>query len=147
MSTDPQTEAREYRKRIQDHRAALREAYGRNYAEKDKIVVTVSSAALGFTLAFLDPPSFALYLAWIAFALSVVAVLISFDLNARQLFRTLQRIDAWERDPRGQAEPVSGNYVLHFRKWVVRPVDLINTFSIYFLVIGICSTVVHVWRT
>jgi len=119
-----------------------------NSHEKDKVVVSISSAALGFTLAFVNAGSgtpVALYVAWAAFALSVIAVLISFDLNGLQLRRAIGRIDSWERNPRGRPEPEDGNltFTLGGRRW--KTVDLVNSISIYLLVTGIVATVVHVW--
>lgn len=120
-----------------------------NSHEKDRVVVAISSAALGFTLAFVNAGSgtpVTLYVAWSAFALSVITVLVSFDLNAIQLRRTIGRIDAWEKDPRGRPEPEDGNltFALGGRQW--RTVDLVNTASIYLLVAGIVATVAHVWK-
>ncbi|MGH8924457.1 MAG: hypothetical protein ACRDWA_07465 [Acidimicrobiia bacterium] len=149
MTTDHMAaEAHDHRKRIQSHRAAKVAEYGTNSSEKDKVVVSISGAALGLTVAFVETgtgePNL-LYIAWVAFALSVIAVVISYDLNAHQLRRTIQLIDAWERDPNGRAEPANGALTFRFRGRERRTLDWINTSSVYFLVLGILATIIHIW--
>jgi hypothetical protein len=107
----------------------------------------MSAAALGFSLAFLsdftgdDEVLWPLVSGWVAFAVSVIAVLITFELNAIQLKPVMRRIDEWIGDPRGRPEPDSGVLWLRpkAKKW--RAVDVINSVSVYALIAGLGLTI------
>lgn len=134
-----------YLAEIKAHRAWLSEKFGSNWAEKDKIVISVSSLAFGFSIGFLDPeagtPEF-LMAAWVAFAVSIILVVLSFDVNGFQLKRTIKRIDTWVEDP-VTPKPKDGTYFIKG----MRVLDGINSLSVYSLIAGIILTVLFVGGT
>lgn len=91
--TAAEREEREYLAEIKAHRAALVQRFGENWSEKDKVVVSISSLAFGFTVGFLPRVgvSWSLIAAWLSFAVAICSVVLSYDLNASQLKRSIQR--------------------------------------------------------
>lgn len=117
-----------------------------NWSEKDKVVVSVSSLAFGFSIGFLNPDAGIpglLVGAWIAFGLSIIAVVYSYDLNGAQLERSIARIDRWVESHEPGTKPKDGTYFIKGR----RVLDGINSMSAYLLIVGIVLTVLFVGGT
>lgn len=148
LTMSAQTEAadqeeREYLAEIRAHRAGLVQRFGENWSEKDKVVVSISSIAFGFTVGFLPRVgvTWPLIAAWLSFAVSICTVVLSYDLNASQLKRSIQRIDEWVEDNGGHRKPHNGTYIAKIGGREVRVVDTINTVSVYMLIAGVIFTV------
>lgn len=146
---DDEKEEAAYREDVRSFRAAKSEDYGKNWDNKDRVVVAVSSLALGFSLAFLTDhakdadPVWPLYLGWALFAVSIVTVILSFEFNAWQLRRTIRKIDDWIENGEPNTKPESGVLFL-FRRWGdgrVRVVDWVNSMSVWTLIAGLAATV------
>lgn len=145
----PDKEEDDYLAEIRSFRAAKAEAYGRNWDNKDRYVLSVSSLALGFSLAFLNDEvvdassGWLLHTGWALFSVSVIAVILSFELNAWQTRRVIRRIDGWVRRGEQGTEPRSGVLYL-LPKWgggKIRVVDWVNSASVWTLIAGIVATV------
>lgn len=137
-------------KQVREDRRVLVDAFRSNSSDKDKVVVSVSGAALAVSIAFLRDSSgqpisqWLLILALIGFGVSLGSVLLAFDLNSRQIERTIRNQDTWLatstelQKPEG---PADGGYVFNVfgRDW--RVVNLVNTASVYSLVTAVGLTI------
>lgn len=146
---DEAKEEADYLRDVRDFRSAKAESYGKNWDNKDRVVVAVSSLALGFSLGFLtdranDADSvWLLYLGWGLFTVSIITVVLSFELNAWQLRRTIRKIDHWVRHGNPKTEPESGVLYLFptLGDGKVRVVDWVNSISVWTLIAGVIATV------
>ena len=143
----------DYSDKVFDHRAAMVEQMATWSLTKDRVVITASGVALTVSLAFYGEPKTALpnvqwpvTLGWALFALAVIAVVVTFELNRIELRRTIVNIDVWNEKgapPGTKAE--SG--ILYFRskskKWPV--LDAVNAVSVYLFIVGLALTVIGVW--
>ncbi|MCH7901673.1 MAG: type I restriction enzyme HsdR N-terminal domain-containing protein, partial [Acidobacteria bacterium] len=72
--------------------------FSENSRSKDRIVISMATAALGFSLAiFSDPdrdldPDMWLGIGWVAFAVSIVSVLLTYDLLSWLILRNLDKL-------------------------------------------------------
>ena len=137
--------------KAQAQREAWAEGFRANSAAKDKIVVTISGAALGLSIAFLaniEPNTDwkpVLGLALAAFGAAVVLVLASLDLNSRQIKRGIEHLDARTDGPDGfprEVGPIDGSY----KVGRYRVTDVLNSWSVFSTIAGIVLIVVFVWK-
>lgn len=138
-----------YEDLIEEQRRSHRDAYRTNSSEKDKIVVSIAAAALGVSIAFLTDLESdaswhgALIAAWIAFGAAVAAVLASFEVNSRQINRSIDYIDEWKEKPEGD-RPKDGAYFITVRERKIRVASALDTVSIVCLIAGIVLIILFV---
>lgn len=135
---------------IKESRARHQEGFSRDSVEKDKIVVSLTGAALGFSAVYAGSAdrsqvgwTWLLISAWIALGLAVVATLVSYELTHRQYLRAIRSIDRWFKSGR-RGTPEDATFIVRIRGWEFRPGSLINTASIYLAVVGIIALVVFI---
>ena len=139
----------DYMDAIEEQRRTFRDDFRRNSSDKDRIVVAVSSATLGLSIAFasnIEPNAgwkWLLVLAWSAFGASVVLVLLSLHVNSGQISRSIEYIDKW-KEIRDGDRPKDGAYMVKVGKWEIRIADALNTLSVFSLIAGIILIVVFV---
>lgn len=131
----------------------LSDEYSTNSHSKDRIVITLSTAALGFSFAFLtDParmlePDGLLYGSWLCLGLSIVAVLLSFEMAAFQMRRTITDAHKMMRERRWRDFELVGRDVLYvpFTKKRLRVLGVLNFLSVASLIAGLVLTTMFVW--
>ena len=125
--------------------------FSENSRSKDRIVISMATAALGFSLAiFSDPdrdldPDMWLGIGWVAFAVSIVSVLLTYDLlswlSLRNLDKLVEHLKSDMKEPYEATNPR-----LKLSKWRPTFVSLLNSLSVYSLILGIVLTTNYVWR-
>lgn len=136
---------------IKKERQRLAQGFRENSLHKDRVVVSVSGVALGLSLTVLkdiakDPAgTWALYVALAGFGLSLTLVLISFVLNSRQIFRSINNIDVWLDDKERTGRPKDGAFFWNVWKREVRVVSVLGDASVYSLIVGVAFVIAFVW--
>jgi hypothetical protein len=156
------------RQEAQKQRETWNEGTRANSAAKDKIVVTISGAALGLSIAFLrdiKPDAewkWMLGLGLAAFGLAVVLVLASMEITSWEIDRGVKRLDEWMDPTDGKTSPYhgerpDGTYYLYRkvkvkgegrdqRERAIKLTDVLNLASVIATITGIVAVVVFVWR-
>lgn len=127
-----------------EHSKLAREAIRSSSEEYDKNILTLSSAALGLSLTFMKDivplehitHRYSLYWSWILFAVSVLAVVCSFQLSIRAHFKHLECIDAYYLQKDDAALSRKSNWST--------ALEIFNFSSGLFFVAGIASSVYFV---